>query len=378
MPRQNKTSTPSSQAQAQTQMNMLPPPEAERHEPTRSSFLLYQTEDGRTRVEVRFDGDTAWLTQATLAELYQTTPQNITQHIAAIYAEGELDEAATCKPYLQVRTEGARQIQRSLKHYSLPMILAVGYRVRSHRGTQFRKWATARLEEYLIKGFTLDDQQLKQGGSGDYFDELLARIRDIRSSEKVFWRKVLDIYATSIDYDPGVEPSQRFFQTVQNKMHWAAHGHTAAEVIAARADAEKPNMGLLSWSGDAVRKSDVTIAKNYLDGEELDALNRIVTAYLEFAELQAINRKPMYMAGWIRKLDDFLRLSEREILTHAGRISHEAAVARAESEYHRFAAIRATLPTPVDLHFAEAVRQIDQLDRARPKPFKKTSRTRPT
>lgn len=214
MPRQNKTSTPSSQAQAQTQMNMLPPPEAERHEPTRSSFLLYQTEDGRTRVEVRFDGDTAWLTQAALAELYQTTPQNITQHIAAIYSEGELDEAATCKLYLQVRTEGSRQIQRSLKHYGLPMILAVGYRVRSHRGTQFRKWATERLEEYLIKGFTLDDQRLKQAGGGNYFDELLGRIRDIRSAEKVFWRKVLDIYATSIDYDPRVELSQRFFQTV--------------------------------------------------------------------------------------------------------------------------------------------------------------------
>lgn len=372
MPRRNKVPSPSKPAQ--TQMSMLNPAAAEPHEPTRSSFVLYQAEDGRTRVEVRFDGDTAWLTQAALAELYQTTPQNITQHIAAIYAEGELAEAATCKPYLQVRTEGTRQIQRSLKHYSLAMILAVGYRVRSHRGTQFRKWATVRLEEYLIKGFTLDDQRLKQGGGGDYFDELLARIRDIRSSEKVFWRKVLDIYATSVDYDPRVEPSQRFFQTVQNKMHWAAHGHTAAEVIAARADAEKPNMGLLSWSGDSVRKSDVAIAKNYLDGEELDALNRIVTAYLEFAELQAKTRKAMYMADWIRKLDDFLRLSEREILTHAGRISHEAAVARAESEYDRFAAARTALPNPVDVHFAEAMQQMDQLDRAHPKRIRKTAR----
>ncbi len=198
-------------------------------------------------------------------------PQNITQHIAAIDAEGELDEAATCEPYLQVRTEGTRQIQRSLKHYSLPMILSVGYRVRSHRGTQFRKWATARLEEYLVKGFTLDDQRLKEAGGGTYFEELLARIRDIRSSEKVFWRKVLDIYATSIDYDPRQEMSQRFFQTVQNKMHWAAHGRTAAEVIIARADADKPNMGLLSWSGDAVRKTDVAIVKNYRNPEELDA-----------------------------------------------------------------------------------------------------------
>ena len=332
-----------------------------------SAFLLYQSEDGHTRVEVRFDGETAWLTQAGLAELYQTTPQNITQHIAAIYSEGELDEAATCKPYLQVRTEGTRQIQRNLKHYSLPMILAVGYRVRSHRGTQFRKWATARLEEYLVKGFTLDDQRLKEAGGGTYFEELLARIRDIRSSEKVFWRKVLDIYATSIDYDPRQEMSQRFFQTVQNKMHWAAHGQTAAEVIIARADADKPNMGLLSWSGDAVRKSDVAIAKNYLKPDELDALNRIVTAYLEFAEVQALNRRPMHMADWIRKLDDFLRLSERDILTHAGRVSHDAAVIKAETEYARFAEARNALPTSVDRHFHEAIAQTKQIAKTRPK-----------
>lgn len=332
-----------------------------------SSVLLFQTEDGHTRVEVRFDGDTAWLTQAALAELYQTTPQNITQHIAAIYSEGEFDEAATCKPYLQVRTEGARQIQRSLKHYSLPMILAVGYRVRSHRGTQFRKWATARLEEYLVKGFTLDDRRLKEAGGGAYFEELLARIRDIRSSERVFWRKVLDIYATSIDYDPRQEMSQRFFQTVQNKMHWAAHGQTAAEVIVARVDADKPNMGLLTWSGDAVRKTDVAIAKNYLNPEELDALNRIVTAYLEFAEVQALNRRPMHMADWIRKLDDFLRLSERDILTHAGRVSHEAAVSKAEAEYARFAEARNALPTLVDRHFGEAISQTKQLANARSK-----------
>ncbi|HMR04447.1 MAG TPA: RhuM family protein, partial [Polyangiaceae bacterium] len=209
-----------------------------------AEFLLYQTEDGRTRVEVRFDGETAWLTQASLAELYQTSPQNITQHIAAIYEEGELDEGATCKPFLQVREEGSRQVRRALKHYSLPMILAVGYRVRSLRGTQFRQWATSRLEEYLVKGFTLDDERLKRAGGGNYFDELLARIRDIRSSEKVFWRKVLEIYATSIDYDARAEASQRFFATVQNKMHWAVHGQTAAEVISARADSTQPNMGL--------------------------------------------------------------------------------------------------------------------------------------
>jgi hypothetical protein len=330
-----------------------------------SAFLLYQSEDGHTRIEVRLAGETVWLPQATMAELYGTTPQNITQHIAAIYDDGECDPAATCKPYLQVRSEGERQIRRSLKHYSLPVILAVGYRVRSPRGTQFRRWATERLEEYLVKGFTLDDRRLKDAGGSGYFDELLARIRDIRSSERVFWRKVLDIYATSIDYDPAADASLLFFRTVQNKMHWAAHGHTAAEVIAARADATQPNMGLLSWSGDAVRKSDVAIAKNYLNADELDALNRIVTAYLEFAELQALNRRPMRMADWIAKLDDFLRLSERDILPHAGRVSHEAAVSKAEGEYARFAAQRSTQPTLVDLHFQEAVAQTNQIAKTR-------------
>lgn len=331
-----------------------------------SEFLLYQAEDGHTRIEVRFDGETTWLTQAALAELYQTTPQNITQHIAAIYQEGELDEAATCKPFLQVRTEGARQVQRSLRHYSLPMILAVGYRVRSHRGTQFRQWATARLEEYLIKGFTLDDERLKRTGSGNYFDELLARIRDIRSTEKVFWKKVLEIYATSIDYDPRVETSQLFFKMVQNKMHWAAHGHTAAEVIAARADAAKPNMGLTTWTGQVPRKADVTIAKNYLSAEELESLNRIVNAYLELAELQAMNRRPMYMADWIAKLDGFVRLSEREVLQHAGRISHDDAITKAEIEYDRFAKDRANLPSPIEKYFEEAFREVKQLEKKQP------------
>ncbi len=291
--------------------------------PHEAEFLLYQTEDGRARVEVRFDGETAWLTQAGLAELFQTTPQNITQHIAAIYAERELEEAPTCKSYLQVHREGSRQVRRRLKHYSLPMILALGYRVRSTRGTQFRQWATARLEEYVVKGFTMDDARLKNPpgpGVPDYFDELLARIRDIRSSEKVFWRKVLQIYATSIDYDPSAEASQHFFATVQNKMHWAAHGHTAAEIIAVRADAGKPNMGLSTWTGAVPRKTDVTVAKNYLAADELDALNRIVSAYLEFAELQALGRRPMHMADWIAKFDDFLRLGEREILDHAGTV----------------------------------------------------------
>jgi len=330
-----------------------------------AEFLLYQTEDGRTRVEVRFDGETAWLTQASLAELYQTSPQNITQHIAAIYEDGELDEGATCKPFLQVREEGSRQVRRNLKHYSLPMILAVGYRVRSLRGTQFRQWATSRLEEYLVKGFTLDDERLKRAGGGNYFDELLARIRDIRSSEKVFWRKVLEIYATSIDYDARAEASQRFFATVQNKMHWAVHGQTASEVISARADSTQPNMGLTSWTGERPRKVDAAVAKNYLDHDELEALNRIVNAYLEFAELQALDRKPMYMADWIRKLDDFLRLSDRDILTHAGKVSHDDAVAKAQLEYERFSSERRELPSPVEQHFEEAIDDVKRLEKKR-------------
>ena len=333
--------------------------------PRDAEFLLYRTEDGRARVEVRFGGETAWLTQAAMAALFQTTPQTITRHVAAIYAEGELDEAATCTSYVQVRTEGARRVRRHVKHYSLPVIIAVGYRVRSTRGTQFRQWATARLEEYVVKGFALDDARLRNPpglGVPDYFDELLARIRDIRSSEKVFWRKVLQIYATSIDYDPSVEASQRFFATVQNKMHWAAHGHTAAEVIVARADAGKPSMGLSTWAGDVPRKIDVAVAKNYLAADELDALNRIVTAYLEFAELQALGRRPMHMADWIARLDDFLRLGDREILEHAGTVSHEIAVARAESEYERFAAHRATLASPVEQDFDESVRAVKQIE----------------
>jgi len=330
-----------------------------------AEFLLYQTEDGRTRVEVRFDGETARITQASTAELYQTRSQNITQHIAAICEEGELDEGATCKSLLQVREEGSRQVRRNQKHYNLPMVLAVGYRARSHHGTQFRQWATSRLEEYLIKGFTLDDERLERAGGGNYFDELLARIRDIHSSEKVFWKKVLEIYATSIDYDPRAEASERLFKTAQNKKHWAVHGQTAAEVIAARADVGQPNMGLASWTGERPRKADAIVAKNYLNHDELDALNRIVTAYLEFAELQALNRKPMYMADWIRKLDDFLRLSERDILTHAGKLSHKDAVAKAELEYDRFATERWALPSSADKHFKEAIGDVKKLEKQR-------------
>jgi hypothetical protein len=337
-------------------------------------FLLYQTEDGRTRVEVRFAGDTVWLPLKQIAELFQRDKSVISRHLKSIFEEGELRRESVVANFATTAFDDKTY---QVEYFNLDVIIAVGYRVKSHRGTQFRIWATQRLREYIIKGFTLDDERLKNGGGGNYFDELLARIRDIRSSEKVFYRKVLEIYATSIDYDPRARASQRFFQTVQNKMHWAVHGHTAAEVIAARADASKPNMGLTSFTGSAPHRADVAIAKNYLSVDELEALNRIVNAYLEFAELQALRRKPMYMADWIAKLDDFLRLSEREILEHAGKVSHEAAVAKAELEYERFAAQRAALPSPVEAHFEEAVQQAKQIQIRRPAREDSKSRAKP-
>ncbi len=332
----------------------------------KSEIILYQTEDGRTRLEVRLEEETVWLSQAQMVELFQTTKQNVSLHIKNLFQEGELERPATVKESLTVQKEGQRTVQRRVEFFNLDAIISVGYRVKSHRGTQFRIWATQRLREYIVKGFALDDERLKRAGGGNYFDELLARIRDIRSSEKVFWRKVLEIYATSIDYDARAEASQLFFATVQNKMHWAAHGQTAAEVIATRANATKPNMGLTSWTGEVLRKAEVAIAKNYLAADELEALNRIVNAYLEFAELQALNRKTMYMADWVAKLDDFLRLSERKILQHAGKVSHDDAVAKAELEYDRFAAQRAALPSPAEKHFEEAMREVKQLEKKRP------------
>jgi hypothetical protein len=339
-------------------------------------FLFYQTKDGQVKIEVRFEGKTVWLPQKLLAELFQVTVPTINEHIKGIYADGELEPAATIRKFRIVQNEGVRQVSRQVDFYNLDMILSVGYRVRSHRGVQFRRWATDSLREYLLKGFVLDDERLKSAGGGGYFDELLARIRDIRSSEKVFWRKVLDIYATSIDYDPSTEMSQAFFATVQNKMHWAAHGHTAAEIIAARADSEKPNMGLTSWTGAHPRKDDVSIAKNYLDEKELDALNRIVTLYLEFAELQALNRKPIYMRTWIAKLEEFLRISERDILTHAGKVSHENALLKAENEYRKFEQQRLAEPTQAENDFEEAVKKLKKLkspDKGAKKPKGKQS-----
>ena len=331
-------------------------------------FLLYQTEDAHTRVQVRLENQTLWLTQQQLADLYQSTSQNITQHIRAIYADGELQEEATCKPFLQVRQESGRQVNRSLKHYNLDMVLAVGYRARSHRGAQFRRWATDQLKNYLVKGFLLDDERFKRGDDV-YFDELLARIRDIRSSEKVFWKKVLDIYATSIDYDPTADATQKFFATVQNKMHWAAHGHTAAEIISLRADAAAPNMGLTSWVGasknSALRKADVSVAKNYLNETELGTLNRVVNAYLEFADLQAQARREMTMRAWIAKLDDFLRLSDREVLTHAGKITAELAQAKAEAEFSLFQQRQLAAPSRAEQDFDVSINtKVAQLEAA--------------
>ncbi len=348
---------------------------ADRVDGDAAEVLLYQAEDGRTRIEVRVDGETAWLSLGQMSELFQRDKSVISRHIANVFEEGELVREATVAKFATVQREGDREVGRDLEMYNLDVIISVGYRVKSHRGTQFRIWATQRLREYLIKGFALDDERLKRGGGGNYFEELLARIRDIRSSEKVFWRKVLDVYATSIDYDPSVEASQRFFATVQNKMHWAAHGQTAAEVVVRRADATKPNMGLTSWLGPVPRKADAVVAKNYLGADELDALNKIVNAHLEFAEVQALNRRPMYMADWVAKLDDFLRLAERDVLTHAGSISHTEAVKKAELEFDVYAATRRALPTPVEKHFEDAVKDVNRLERARrEKPPRKPSK----
>jgi hypothetical protein len=329
----------------------------------KSQLLFYQAPDGRTRLEVRLQGETVWLTQAQMAELFQRERSVITKHIRNLFEEGELAENSVCANYAQTAADGKTY---QTVYYNLDVIISVGYRVKSHRGTQFRIWATQRLREYIIKGFTLDDERLKRGGGGNYFEELLARIRDIRSSEKVFWRKVLDIYATSIDYDPGVEASELFFATVQNKMHWAAHGQTAAEVVHARANATKPNLGLTSWLGTKPTKEEAAIAKNYLAADELDALNRIVTAYLEFAELQALNRQPMYMRDWIAKLEDFLRLSDRDILTHVGTVSHEEAVRKAELEFEKFRHQQLALPSLVEKDFEAAVKKLPK-----PRPKKK-------
>jgi hypothetical protein len=302
-----------------------------------SQFIIYQTEDGHTKLDVRLENDTVWLSQKMMAELFQTTSQNITIHLKNVYIEGELDENSTCKDFLQVQQEGRRKVERLQKFYNLDAIISVGYRIKSHVATRFRQWATRHIREYIVKGFVLDDERLKNPDVPfDYFDELIRRIQDIRTSEKRFYQKITDIYATSVDYDPTTEASITFFKTVQNKMHWAITGKTAAELIVDRADSTKPNMGLTNWRNDKVRKQDVGIAKNYLDEDELAALNNLVEQYLVFAEGQAMRRVPMHMKNWVEKLNGFLSLNDRNILEHAGKISHELAMEKADREYEKF------------------------------------------
>ncbi|GGE53564.1 2-hydroxyacid dehydrogenase [Pullulanibacillus camelliae] len=321
-----------------------------------TNILIYQTEEGNTKIDVRLENGTVWMTQKAIAELYQKGVNTINEHIKNIYAEGELQESATIRKNRIVQTEGKREVEREVSFYNLEMILAIGYRVRSHRGTQFRQWATERLNEYLVKGFTMDDDRLKdmRNFGQDYFDELLERIRDIRASERRFYQKITDIYATAVDYDGKAEVSKEFFATVQNKLHFAIHGHTASELIAERADAMKENMGLTSWKGDKVQKQDVKVAKNYLTEKEMKSLNRIVTMYLDYAEDQAERNQPMYMNDWIEKLNAFLQFNGREILENAGKISAKVAEQLAVQEYEKFNQNR--LVKNVDSDFDEFIK----------------------
>lgn len=333
-------------------------------EPVNSGeLILYQTEDGQSQVQVRLVDGTVWMPQRLMAELYQVSVKTVNEHLNNIYDDGELDPAATIRKFRIVQSEGRRDVSRLVDHYRLEAILAVGYRVRTPRGVQFRRWASTQLQELLVKGFVMDDERLKEGRSigADYFDELLARIRDIRASEKRFYQKIRDIYKLAIDYDPHAEETRQFFQTVQNKLHWAITGLTAAEIIKQRADASKPNMGLTAWKGAAVRKADVGIAKNYLNHEEVDQLNRIVTMYLDYAEMQANRRQPLYMVDWKQKLDAFLQFNEQNILTHAGKVTAELAQAHAEAEYDRFHTARlAHEAEQADQDDLEQLRRLEQ------------------
>lgn len=327
-----------------------------------SNIIMYTTEDGLTKIEVTFDEDTVWLSLDQMAELFQRDKSTISRHIKNIFTEGELRPEATVAKFATVQTEGNRQVTRDIDYYNLDVIISVGYRVKSLRGTQFRIWASSVLKEYMKKGFALDDDRLKRLGGGNYFDELLARIRDIRSSEKVFWRKVLEIYATSIDYDPSAEASVQFFKQVQNKMHWAAHRHTAAEIVYQRADAEKENMGLTSWEGKKIKRSDTEIAKNYLTQTELDALNKIVSAYLDIAEVRALAHEPMYMKDWLETIDDYLKMTRRDILTTKGCVTHKQAIDKAHAEYEKYRKKQDELLSPVERHFIESIKELEALE----------------
>ena len=324
-----------------------------------SNIIMYTTEDGLTKIEVTFDEDTVWLSLDQMAQLFQRDKSTISRHIKNIFTEGELRTEATVAKFATVQTEGNRQVTRDIDYYNLDVIISVGYRVKSLRGTQFRIWASSVLKEYMKKGFALDDNRLKRLGGGNYFDELLARIRDIRSSEKVFWRKVLEIYATSIDYDPSAEASVQFFKQVQNKMHWAAHRHTAAEIVYQRADAEKANMGLTSWEGKRIKRSDTEIAKNYLTQTELDTLNKIVSAYLDIAEVRALSHEPMYMKDWLETIDDYLKMTRRDILTTKGQITHKQAIDKAHVEYEKYRKKQDDSLSAVERHFIESIKELE-------------------
>lgn len=326
---------------------------------SQSNILMYTTEDGITKIEVTFEQDTVWLSIDQMAELFQRDRSVIGKHVRNIFKEGELVKEAVWAKFAYTASDGKIY---QVDYYNLDVIISVGYRVKSLRGTQFRIWATSVLKEYMKKGFALDDERLKNLGEGNYFDELLTRIRDIRSSEKVFWRKVLEIYATSIDYDPRAESSVAFFKQVQNKMHWAAHNHTAAEVIYQRADADKENMGLTSWSGKTIKRSDVEVAKNYLNEEEIDALNKIVTAYLDIAEVHALNKEPMYMKDWLETIDDYLKMTRRDILTTKGKITHKQALQKAHREFERYQKQQNLILSPVEHHFLESIEELNKLE----------------
>ncbi len=328
-----------------------------RPDQSQGEIVIYQVEDGLTKIECRFVDETVWLTQQQMAELFHTSRSNIVEHIGHIYEEGELDEISTCRKFRQVRMEGNRQVSRELPFYNLDMIISLGYRVKSLIATQFRRWATERLKEYMIKGFTMDDERLKNLGGGNYWRELLERIRDIRSSEKVMYRQVLDLYATSVDYNPKSAESVAFFKMVQNKLHYAAHGHTAAEVIYERADAGKPFMGLTTFSGDFPMAKDIGIAKNYLTEEELRVLNQMVSGYFDFAEVQAIRHRPMYMSDYVEQLDNILRATGEEVLTHAGKISHAQAMEKAKAEYKRY---QAHTLSPVEEKYLQTIKQLEE------------------
>ena len=332
--------------------------------PEQGDIVIYQASDGATKIDVRFVDETVWLTQQQMADLFQSSRTNILEHIQHIYEEGELVEISTCRKFRQVRMEGSRQVSREIPYYNLDMIISLGYRVKSSIATHFRKWATERLKEYMVKGFTMDDDRLKQLGGGDYWKELLDRIRDIRSSEKVMYRQVLDLYATSVDYDPKTPESIAFFKMVQNKLHYAAHGHTAAEVIYERADAEKPFMGLTSFSGDFPTAKDIGIAKNYLDENELKVLNNIVSGYFDFAEVQAMKHNPMHMSDYIEHLDRLLSATGEKVLDGPGCVSHKRAMDKANAEYQKYLVQNLS---PVEEAYLDTIKKIEKTAKVKTK-----------